>query len=277
MVNILVPTDFSQRSKVAVQYALRIAGRLDAHITLLHVVTITQTVKASVHDKIKALEEDLIRFAERDLADLIAEACKKIKTDTTLDYRVVRATDFSAAVKREAKRLGTDLIVMGTRGASGIRKTVVGSNTASVIALSNVPVLAVPDRGQFKGIKDIVYASDTRNLDKELKILLPYAETFDATLHVVHILPRGGDIEALEEKIERAVRKLDYKNTVSLVLVDRSIEGAIDQYIGVCKADLLCMFTHDLTFYEKVFDRSMTRKMAFQSLVPLLAFKNKRG
>jgi nucleotide-binding universal stress UspA family protein len=273
MVNILVPTDFSPLSKVAVQYAIKIANKLDGRITLLHVVTITKPVRVSMHDKMKDLEDDLITFAERDLNKLIIEVKKSLRTTAHTGCSVVRSADFNLAVKKEVKRLKIDLIVMGTRGASGLKKTVVGSNTASVIEFSNVPVLAVPKNAKFKGFKDIVYASDMKNLDKELKRIVPYAENFDSTLHILHVASSGKDVDELEEKADKAVQKLDYKNVVSLILVDRFIEGAIDQYIGVSKADLLAMFTHDLSFYEKLFDRSHTRRMAFQSNVPLLAFK----
>jgi 4-hydroxyphenylpyruvate dioxygenase-like putative hemolysin len=59
-------------------------------------------------------------------------------------------------------------------------------------------------------------------------------------------------------------------------MVNKKIDEAIDHYTGVVKADLLAMFTHEASFYEKLFDRSMTRKMAFHSKVPLLAFKQRR-
>jgi nucleotide-binding universal stress UspA family protein len=275
MVNILVPTDFSSLSKIALQYAIKIANQINGSITLLHVVTITQPVRASMHDKIKELEEDLIIFAERDLNKLSKEVCKSIKTNEPLRYDVVRGSSFIEVIQKESKRLKIDLIVMGTRGATGLKKTVVGSNTTSVIEFSQKPVLAVPDKGQFRGFKDVVYASDLKNLEKELRILMPFVTKFNATLHLLHITPTGKDVEELEEKIEKATQKLGYKNIVTLVLVDRYVEDAIDQYISVCKADLLTMFTHNLNFYEKVFDKSMTRKMAFHSSVPLLAFKGK--
>jgi nucleotide-binding universal stress UspA family protein len=275
MINILVPTDFSPLSKIAVQYAIKIANKLNGRITLLHVITINEPTRATMHERIKDLEEDLTRFATRDLDKLIVEVRKSIKTTAPITCSVVRTSEFIKAIQKETKRLRIGLIVMGTKGATGLKKAVVGSNTAAVIELSSVPVLAVPDKAQFKGFKDIVYASDLKTLDGELKTVFVYAEVFGATIHVVHITPTGKDVDDLEEKIEKTVKKLRCKNIVSLVLVDRDIEGAIDQYIGVCKADLLAMFTHNLNFYEKLFDRSITRKMAFQSSVPLLAFKKK--
>jgi nucleotide-binding universal stress UspA family protein len=162
---------------------------------------------------------------------------------------------------------------MGTRGASGITRAVLGSNTNSVIEVSHVPVLAVPEQADFKGFRNVVYASDLRNLEPELEILIRYIEKFGSTIHLIHIVPPGKDIHSSEVKIESALKKFPYKNIVTLVLVDHDIHSAIDQYVEVSKADVLAMFTHELSFFEKVFDKSMTRKMAFQSRIPLLAFK----
>jgi nucleotide-binding universal stress UspA family protein len=150
---------------------------------------------------------------------------------------------------------------------------VLGSNTTSVIAESHVPVLAVPEHAEFKGFRNVVYACDLKRVEKELKVLIPYVEQFGSTIHLVHILPDGDLMQASEAKIENAIRKFGYKNLVTLVLVDTNVGAAIDQYVEVSKADVLAMFTHEVSFYEKLLDRSMTRKMAFHSKIPLLAFK----
>jgi nucleotide-binding universal stress UspA family protein len=277
MLNILVPTDFSPLSKVAVQYATRIASKLQGNITLLHVITITETTRASRRDQMKALEQDMISAAEDDLHKLIKEIYKTAQMSSPVKCDVARGSSFQETLLKEAKRLHTGLIVMGTRGASGLKKTVLGSNTTSIIEASDVPVMAVPAKAEFKGFRDIVYASDLNHLEEELKVLIPYVEKFDSIVHLLHIAQPGCDVDALEEKIEAAEKKLGYKNMVNLVLVDRDIDGAIDQYIQVAKADLLTMFTHQLSFYEKIFDKSRTREMAFHSRVPLLAFKQGKG
>jgi nucleotide-binding universal stress UspA family protein len=275
MVNILVPTDFSDLSKVAVQYALRIARQLNGNVTLLHVINITQTLTATLQLKIKSLEQDLKKSAKADFEKLISEIMRDEEETLPIKYKVVRGTSFNDTVRRSAKRLRSGLIVMGTRGASGLKKAIIGSNTASIIEISHIPVLAVPEKASFKGFRNVIYATDLKNLEKELEVLVPYIKSFDSTIHILHILKSGKDMDAIEEKIEKAVAKTGYKNIVTLVTVDPDIDGAIDQYASVCKADLLAMFTHELSFYEKIFDKSITRKMAFHSKTPLLAFRQK--
>lgn len=276
MLNILVPTDFSPLSKVAIQYAVRVANELNGVVTILHVITISHPVRVSMHDKMRDLEDDMMVRTEKDLEKLAYAAMENLTTDQPIQYSVVRGSDFGTELIKEAQRLKIQLIVMGTRGASGIKKTVLGSNTTSVIQSSNIPVMAVPDKAKFRGFKDIVYACDLQNVEKELKMLSTYASRFGSTIHLVHVAKHGSDVEQIEDQLNDVTKRSRIKNVCSVVLIDHDVEGAIEQYIGVNKADLLAMFTHKVSFYEKLFDKSMTRKMAFHSTVPLLAFKKIR-
>ena len=273
MVNILIPTDLSELSKVAVQYAIKIVNKLGGTLTLLHVVTIMQPTRATMRLQLKSLEKDLMDAAKEDLDAFVKSISKQLKTNEPIKVKVAKGTSFNDTVKREAKKLRTGLIVMGTKGASGLKKYVLGSNTTSVIEISHVPVLAVPELGEFKSFKNVVYATDLKHVQKELKTLIPYLEEFKSTVHLLHITPALKEVSALEKKIDAIVKKAGVNNVICKVIVNKDIDEAIDYYVTEAKADLLTMFTHDVKFYEKLFNRSITRKMAFHSKVPLLAFR----
>jgi len=277
MVNILVPTDFSQLSKSALKYAIKIANKLGGNITVLHVMTMTRALRISMRDKILSADQDLMESAGAELERMIKTLSEQYKSHTAIKYHVVRGAYFPSTLIREARRLRSGLVVMGTRGATGITKTFLGSNTNSVIEVSHVPVLAVPEKADFKGFRNVVYASDLRNLEDELSILVRYIEKFGSTIHLLHIVPPGEQVEAVESRIETVLKGFAYKNIITLVLVDPDVNSAVDQYVEVSKADVLAMFTHEISFFEKVFDTSMTRKMAFHSRVPLLAFRQTRS
>ena len=273
MVNILVPTDFSPISKFALKYAIKIANTLDGNITALHVITMTQAFRLSMLEKVRSSSNNRDDAAEHGLEKLIKTLSEQYNTAHPIKYQVVRGRYFPSTLLREARRLRSGLVVMGTRGASGLTKAVLGSNTNSVIEVSHVPVLAVPEKADFKGFRNVVYASDLTNLEDELEMLIRYVEKFGSTIHLIHIISPGDDVDTAEARIGSVVKNFDYKNIVTLVLVDSNINSAIDHYVEVSKADVLAMFTHKLSFFEKVFDRSMTRNMAFHSKIPLLAFR----
>jgi nucleotide-binding universal stress UspA family protein len=275
MVNILVPTDLSDLSKIAVQYAIKIANKLGGTITLLHVINIIQPTRATMRLQLKSLEKELVDTAKEDLDVFVNNVSKQLKTSDPIKVKIVKGANFNDTIKKEAKKLRTGLIVMGTRGASGLRKYVLGSNTASVIEVSHVPVLAVPELGDFKNFKNVVYATDLKHTQKELKTLIPYLEKFGSKVHLIHVTSNLKEVSAIEKKITGMVEKSGITNVICKVMVNKKIDEAIEHYIDVTNADLLAMFTHDVTFYEKLFNRSITKKMAFHSKIPLLAFRQK--
>ncbi|NJM25401.1 MAG: universal stress protein [Bacteroidia bacterium] len=150
-----------------------------------------------------------------------------------------------------------------------------GSNTASMIEISHVPVLAVPELAQFKNFKNIIYATDLQHVEKELKALAPYVEKFGSTVHMIHVASSQKAVADSEAKLDKVVQKGGYENILVRVLVNKSVDEALQEYVNKMKPDLLTLFAHPHSFYEKLFDRSITRKMAFQSKIPLLAFKQR--
>jgi len=273
MVNILVPTDFSQLSSIAFEYAVGIANTLKGNVTLLHIIDIEQKVKATLRMKTGA--RDVLNAVKTNLQQMVNDLSAKTEILRPISFKIVADRTVGDAIEKQSVELRSGLIVMGIRGASGLRKAVVGSNTASLIGTSHIPVLAVPEGARFNGFRNLIYATDGKNVDDELKVLTPYFKQFGCTVHILHIVSDASRIELMEEKIEKAAKKTGYKNFVTIVTFDLDIEGAIGQYITVSRADMLAMFTHKPNFYERVFDKSVTRNMAFHSDIPLLAFKNK--
>lgn len=276
MVNILVPTDFSKLSKVAIDYAIKMANKFDGNVTLLHVISnVVEPIHGSLSQRIKAIERDLVQKAEEDFIPIVKEATKQNKTSTPIVYKIEKGNSFSDTVKSFAKKNRSGLIVMGTRGASGVTKLVLGSNTVSILDGSTVPVLVVPERANFKALKNVAYASDLQHFEREVKAMLPYLKIFDSTLHVFHVAEKGKDIENLQVILKKSLKKLDYRKSTITIEKGKKVDVAIEAFVGNLKADLITMFTHQQNFFEKLFRRSLTKQMAFQSKVPLLAFKIK--
>lgn len=275
MINILVPTDFSKLSKVAIKYAIRFANTIDGNVTLLYVVTQVDTPRAGLRLRFQTLEKELMKVAREDLEALVNEFSSHNKTQHPIRTKIARGTSFNETVKAEARKLRSGLIIMGTRGASGLKKYIVGSNTASVIDISHIPVLVVPEFAEFKNFRTVVHATDLRHTERELKTLIPYVKQFDSVVHLIHVTSSLKQVAQLEKKIDAIVTKTGFSNVIVRVMVNQDIDEAIEHYVTTTKADLLTTFTHDHSFYDKLFDRSITRKLAFQSKMPLLAFRQK--
>ena len=133
---ILVPTDFSEPALKAVQYAVGLAQRLKASVTLLYVVE-PAIYPAELGIAVN-IEGDLVDRGHEQIAKLAAQECGSVQTDTEVltgvaDLKIVEA----------AQAAGADMIVMGTHGHSGLAHVLLGSTAERVVRKAPCPVLTI--------------------------------------------------------------------------------------------------------------------------------------
>lgn len=268
---ILTPTDFSKLSKVAVLYSMRIAKKLKADIILLAVINMNSYGRTSI--RWSKLEDEMISIANEEAEQFIKEVKEEAKSNVKISYQFVTGFPVEERIEDFVKQNDIDMIVMGTKGASGLKKVVIGSNAAAVIDNSSVPVIAVPGETTFKVIRKIVYASDMVNLSEEIKTIAMFASLFKASIHVLHVIPKDSAKKIdVKKTVASLVKQTKYPDISLHISKSDHISEEVDAFVINQKADLLAMFTHKLDFYEKLFGRSVTRHLAFHVHVPLLTF-----
>ena len=137
---ILVPTDFSADANAAFDYALELARKFDASVHVLHVVE--DPLAAGMWSSeiytadIAGLQVNLVRDAEDRLKRSVPENAGSISTE-------VRTGNAAKAILEAARDRNADLMVMGTRGRTGIAHIVMGSVAERVVRLAPCPVLTL--------------------------------------------------------------------------------------------------------------------------------------
>lgn len=271
---VLILTDFSDLSKVAINYGLSMSAKLDAEYTILNIVRLDGVPKS--HLKMKQIERTLFAIAEEEGKKLVEESIKQTKTKAKITFKAIKSHKVADTVGRYAEAHKVNLVIMGSRGASRIKKAVLGGTTVSVIDVSDAPVLAIPGKAEFTNFKNVVYASDLKNVQKELDTIIPFARIFGSTVHMVHVVEAiDKNVDAKREEANVLVEKADYEKIKLEVVIDDNVPMAIDKYLKEKKGDVLTTFTHELNLFEKIFARSLTRKVAYQGITPLLTFKRK--
>ncbi|MFZ1809351.1 MAG: universal stress protein [Cyclobacteriaceae bacterium] len=271
---ILILTDFSDLSKVAINYGLSMSGKLEAEYTILNIVRLDGVPKS--HLKMKQIENSLFAIAQEEGKKLVEESIRQTKCKAKVTFKAIKSHKVADTVGRYVEANKINLVVMGSRGASRIKKAVLGGTTVSVIDVCDSPVLAIPEKAEFTNFKHVVYASDLRNVQKELDTIIPFARIFGSTVHMVHVVEAiDKNVDARREEASAMVHKADYSKISLEVVIDDNVPVAIDKYLKEKKGDVLTTFTHELNLFEKIFARSVTRKLAYQGIIPLLTFKRR--
>ena len=140
---ILVPTDFSEHSDKAIRQAADIAEQNNAQIYLLHVVDKLQQCAVDYCIPIETLEKlqlDSEKEARRKMEDEVQKILQSKKIDVTFDVKV--GIPFAEILREHVERKA-DLIVIGSHGRTGIKRTLIGSVAEKVMRESKCPVLLV--------------------------------------------------------------------------------------------------------------------------------------
>jgi nucleotide-binding universal stress UspA family protein len=273
--NVVIPTDFSETSRHAIRCFLNWSAKRPCHIHVLYVAYNSAPAKASSAMGEGFILDTLISDAKEDMKSLEAEFRPLLPEKHTMETYIVREQMLDEAVCRFASDKKADLIVMGTRGAKGLQKIVEGTNAAGVINASAIPVLVIPEKATFLPPAKMLYASTLRDTESEFRRLLPFAEFFGTAITLLHVTGNGED-HAEKSRLLLALQQNHSRELKEFELASGDPATRISEAVTRHQAGMLAMFTHHFGFFDKLMGTSITREMAFDPYVPLLALRENK-
>lgn len=274
---ILVATDYSKAGESAERYSIRLAKATNSVITFLHVYE-----KSLDYPKefltLEHLDSSPFEYESRKLEQHVEELYDLLKVTPSKDnyQSTVRHGKIGKEIRQEAKAMKADFIVLGTHDASVFRKVFGESHTWDIINKGDIPVLAIPTEGTFKGINNLVFATEYR--ESELPIirsLTKLANLFDAELTVLHVTHTTFSPE-FEKKMftnfaNEVKAKLKYdKLNLRLIHSDNLCKG-LNDFCTKEKSSWLIMSPNKPSLFDKAFNSlwSNTKDMTFHTYTPL--------
>lgn len=266
---ILVPTDFSPVADNALRYALRFAKKTGAQVQILHVMSIPVTDAYFVSGAYPMLIDSMEKTAKHGFEKLK----KKYFKGAEAKFQATTLTgDVFSEIHSYAKKEKTDLIVMGTSGTSGVSEILFGSNAATVVAKSEIPVLVIPPDAAYHSLKNIVYATDYGEPEfPSVSRLIYLAELYKAAVTVLHVKSELDEyFDTSKNFFVRNKKNISYKNWKMVNMGEQNVMKGIDRFIQKEKSDMLVVAKHNLSFFDKLFHRSLSKRMAYHTHIPLL-------
>lgn len=225
---ILVPVDFSAFSDQALKAAVQLANKNKAILDVIHVVT---PVYVGVRDEELLPETDvfysrIMKHAEDRMTKLLTKltAKKDIEVNCKSYLDIIHR-----AVIAHAKRHKTDLIIMGTHGASGFKELFAGSNAFRVASESPCPVLtlrkSLPSKGAFIALPLL----DDKSFLMTVTKLVPLSKTLSMDLQLMAMKEKGSkDLSAAQQKLIQQA---------SAVLKEQGVEFKLSIFSGEASAE----------------------------------------
>lgn len=277
MNHIVVPTDFSGTADRAVEFAIQSAKYIPGQITLLHCFEVGDSLVTDYVGVDKEFSNAMLAEARGRLEEMRKEIYDTHGIAVNIE---VSGLPLAQALNEVVDKKDAGLIVMGTLGSGGLGNKIFGSKTAEVIGKSSVPVLAIPTDYEWKKPSRILFS--TNKFEKQAEILDFIFEMADLYMAKVRtaVFTDADDDKAQkyvenEEKMKEYEKFLraEYKeDTLSAQhLFGERFEETLQEYIDEKEVDILVMVTYQDSVWRRFFNPSKTKRMSYDTNIPLLA------
>ncbi len=276
MKRILVPTDFSTNAYCALFYATQLFKNQECKFYILNTFTVETSILTSRLNTSKG--DKLYKELSADSQDKL----EKIKHTIIRDSKGLQhsfetisvSKKLAETIDKTVKSLEIDLVVMGTKGASGVKEIFMGSNTVKVIQkIKNCAILAVPDQMDFKTPKEIAFATDFKCFytTESLKPLLEVTTAFGSNIRIMHIHEEEKLSETQEHNLNNLKEKLkDFNYCLHWIPGLTKKEKHIQEFIDKMNIDMLCMSQYKHGLIESITHEPVIKKIGFRATVPFL-------
>ena len=272
MKKILVPTDFSEASRKASEYAARLAKTFDATLQLLYVflepAAIGEVPSIWLMTEMQLQEENDV-LIKKEVAYLNKQFGVRVQGKAVNGFK-------SEEISANALEIKADLIVMGMKGSGGSK--LMGSTTLSTMRKTKIPLIVVPEDAVFSPLKNITFATDyseKTNLSC-FGVLFDIACMFDSNIRMVNVRENAERMRTTEiagkVRLENVLSSLKHDY---YTVQDRNVESGIKSFLEKYPTDLLAMVAHHHNVFEYLFGTIHTRSMCQHINLPVLILEDK--
>ncbi len=286
MVNkILVPTDFSPLAESALKFAVEISKTTGAGILLAHVLEPPSASYGSLDvsgqiETEQQINEEMI--FTKVLVDRVKLNLQKLsqeysKEGAKVHYKVYFDSPYKGIMDRVTED-DVDLIIMGTKGATGMREILVGSNAEKVVRNAKVPVIAIKSETDIHSPKKLVLASDfSEDLDKAMHFIVDFQKLMKAEIHLLRINTPNDfhNSRSLHKIMNDFAKRHSLSDWHKHIYCDVVEEDGIIYFSEEIDADMIIMPTHGRKGITHLLGGSVSEDVVNHSKRPVMTLKIK--
>ncbi|MGB5818973.1 MAG: universal stress protein [Saonia sp.] len=278
MKRILIPTDFSKNAWNAISFAMEFFKDQDCTFYFLHTYTpafyrmdymMGGPSYSAIPDAGVALS---LAGLERTLEDI-----KKQFPNKKHSYETLSAFNLLIdEIKEVCTEKNIDMIVMGTKGATGAKEIFMGTQTVYTIRKVNTPVLAIPDDYSYRPVRHILFPSDymSRYKQMELDILIALAKTYAAKIIVLHATEEDPISEKQNKNKAFLARSLKEVPHTFEEIEKQYMPNVVYQFIQHQDIELLVMMNRKHSFLERLLIKQNVDAIGFEINIPFLVIRD---
>jgi nucleotide-binding universal stress UspA family protein len=271
---VLILTDFSEAAFRAAEYACWLAGVLQIQrVVLYHAYEVVIMSTETPMPPVKTNEE--LFFESMQALSAMRDRLKLNLPNTVAIDMLAENSFLPETINQRCQEHNVDLIVMGKSDKTRVDRLIAGNVTVRMLERSRYPLLMVPEDTVIgKEITTIVFATDLKDVASiPATLLYSFLDAFKAKLDVVNAGP-AVEGEYVSESRKKAVEHLHDmldKYSPSFYFVDGdNVAGSLLTFAGQHHASLLMTMPKTHNFFSSIFHKSVSKRLAYNSPIPLL-------
>jgi nucleotide-binding universal stress UspA family protein len=269
---VLIPTDFSVQAEYAYLMVKKLEEKIPVEIHFLHVLNAPETVTMDANGSIATCGEIDVRYvvsqkeiAERKLNNLKTLYGNNIQVHFALGKVTNKIVSFAEQNKY-------DLIVMGTKGAWGLKEKLSGSETQLIARNSKVPLLSLMcDRSDLVIENVLLVHNFNQPKNENLALLHKLIAAYNTKVHLLQMLTSKSEkeIEIVKQNMQEFAKINSILNFECHVLHDKDVESGVVHFNQMHEMDIICIGTHGK---GSMFHTSATEKLVNHLFKPIISF-----
>ena len=283
MKKILVTTDFSANSKKAIRFAMQLASQNNYKLLFYNVTSVMK--KPSIWDTIYYgnYESAEIQKNQEKLKKFVARIHQEsglpiINYDCVCEAENSPLFSIGKQIMYYANEVAANYICVSTRGFGTIDK-LFGTVASELILKSAIPVFVVPRNYRINKFTTICYATDTENIDAEIRKVLELSQSLKAKVKVLHY-DYSPYLKLEHENLSNIARKYesdDIQFHYKKLIPKYTLNYHIRKDVMLIKPSLVVLFTkQNRNWFDRLFAVSNSTNMSFNTKVPMLVFRKEQ-
>jgi len=272
LLKVLIPTDFSVQAEYAYLMVKKLEEKIPVEIHFIHVINVPDTVSMNDQGEIQTCGEISIEYvvSQKNIAERKLNNLKNLYGSNIITHlELGKLTDKIVSYSKENE---FDLIVMGTKGAWGLKEKLSGSENQIVARQSMIPLLSLMcDRFDLV-IENILLVHDFTNPKNEnLGLLHKLIKAFNIKVHLLQITKDSS--ESKKSLIIGNMNEFALVNNITNlefhVLNDSDVENGVIHFNQMQEMDIICIGTHGKGGF---FHQSATEKLINHLYKPIISY-----
>ncbi|WP_100614869.1 universal stress protein [Confluentibacter citreus] len=276
MKNILIPTDFSENSWNAIEYALHFFSKSSCNFYLLHVTTKHNLVESGIlpiHNQDISIET-LTLPSKKCLQDIIKRIYESFPKNPLHRFFAVSDSNYLIhSIREQVAQKKIHLIVMGTKGTTDLKKLPIGSNAGNVITKVKCATMVIPENAKYKAPKEIAFPTDFSIFYRPeiLQPIIDIVETNNASVNVLHVNRNGVELNDDQQKNKDYLDDYFTNHNHSFhFLTNTHLEDAVQQFVDDRSINLITMLAKNLNYFQKILFHPTSNEISYYKNVPFL-------